>query len=95
MQFDVHTLEFLTCTGNFSPRLLLLLVYAAHCCQLLLYVLRCPLIQHNASVPALRESFGYGPSLPNALLMVSDELCFQLYVLGPINVGVLLRLPVQ
>ena len=44
---------------------------------------------------ALRELIVYGPSLLNAFLMVSDELRFQLYVLGPLNVVVLLHLPMQ
>ena len=74
---------------QFLP-LLLILVIGAHCCQMLLYFFRCSLIQQNASVPALHESFVYGPSLLNAFLMVSDELCFQ-----PLNVIILLRLPVQ
>ena len=95
MQCDVHTLECLTSTGNFSPSFYLLLINAAHCCPKLLYFFRYPLIQPNASVPALCESFVYGPSLLNALLMVWDEPRFQLYVLGPLIVVVLLRLPVH
>ena len=95
MQCDVHTLECVAGTGNFSSSLLLLLVHGARCCQMLLYFFRCPPIQRNASVPALRGSFVCVPSLLNAVLMVSDELCFQFHVLGPLDVIILLHFPVQ
>ena len=93
MQCDVHYLECLEHNGDFSPGSHLFLSKDARCCQMLLYLFRCPLIQHNASVPALRESFVQCLSLLDAQLVA--QLCLQLSVLGPLSVVVLLRFVVQ
>ena len=95
MQSDMHSLEHLARTGDFSPILLLFLIIDTCCLQMLLHFFCCLLIRYNTTVPALREPFVYSPSLLDALLLVSDELRFQLSVLCPLIVVVLLCLLVQ
>ena len=62
---------------------------------MLVYFFCCPLIRYNASVPGLRESLDCSPVLPEALLLVPNEVRFLFSVLSPLDVVVLLHLLAQ